>query len=157
MKGQSGWSYSPYRPFLTETGDLYVCRIAPTENSIHIEWLDTKEDEYNVFVRRRGAEFFDMAGKTRANEFEITGLDQETDYEFFCELKVWQKPDPSCKMRRIGGNNGKLSSPRRHGILLFGKISLLPFSPQTPRRYTPCFNGRIRSGCSSKPHSHLQI
>lgn len=50
MKGQSGWSYSPYRPFLTETGDLYVCRIAPTENSIHIEWLDTKEDEYNVFV-----------------------------------------------------------------------------------------------------------
>lgn len=87
MKGQSGWSYSPYRPFLTETGDLYVCRIAPTENSIHIEWLDTKEDEYNVFVRRRGAEFFDMAGKTRANEFDITGLDRETDYEFFVSSK----------------------------------------------------------------------
>ncbi|MBQ4323518.1 MAG: hypothetical protein IJC19_06225 [Clostridia bacterium] len=39
MRGCSRWSYSPYSPFLTDVGDPYLCRIAPREREIRVEWL----------------------------------------------------------------------------------------------------------------------
>ena len=40
MRGTNTWSYAPYKPLLTEVGDIYICRIAPYEASIHVEWLE---------------------------------------------------------------------------------------------------------------------
>ena len=82
MRGYNGWSYAPYRPFLYDIGDIYICRIAPDESTIHIEWLSLG-DSYEVFVRERGNGEFSLAGVTSACEYDITGLSVDTDYEFF--------------------------------------------------------------------------
>lgn len=55
MKGHSGWSYRPYCPPMWEAGDPYICRIVPSETSIHVEWLDCGADQYEVYYRRKGA------------------------------------------------------------------------------------------------------
>ena len=37
MKGTTTWTYHPYRPFLTDVGDIYITRIVPSETAIHFE------------------------------------------------------------------------------------------------------------------------
>ena len=83
MKGNNTWSYAPYRPFLTDVGDIYVCRIVPDQTSIHFEWLDTECASYTVFYRKRNTEDFLQAGTTIATEYTICDLTPDTDYEFF--------------------------------------------------------------------------
>ena len=84
MKGYSKWSYAPYRPYFFEVGDIYICRLAPTENTVHIEWLSLGEGkEYSVFFKKREDSEFKLAGETKANEFDLTDLYTECDYEFF--------------------------------------------------------------------------
>ena len=39
MKGVHTWSFSPYKPFLFDTGDIYVCRLYPGEGKIGLDWL----------------------------------------------------------------------------------------------------------------------
>ncbi len=82
MKGYGLWSYSPYRPPFFEVGDIYICRIAPDTDSIHFEWLQDGGN-YNVFCRKRGEKDFFLCVKTEKCEFDITGLEKETDYEFY--------------------------------------------------------------------------
>ena len=83
MKGQSLWSYAPYKPFFHETGDIYVCRIVPTEDSIHLEWLDAGKAEYTVKYCTRGESDFITYCVTDKKECDISGLEKDTDYEFF--------------------------------------------------------------------------
>ena len=83
MKGQSLWSYAPYKPFFHETGDIYVCRIVPTEDSIHLEWLDAGKAEYTVKYRTLGESYFITYCVTDKKECDINGLEKDTDYEFF--------------------------------------------------------------------------
>ena len=82
MRGTNTWSYAPYRPLLTEVGDIYICRIAPYESSIHVEWLEAY-GECEVFYKKRDEESFVLAGKTDKTEFDIEGLENDTDYEFY--------------------------------------------------------------------------
>lgn len=84
MKGYNFWSYAPYRPLLTEVGDIYICRIVPAVNSIHFEWLDINS-ECTVFYRKKGAESFTLYQRTDLNECDIKNLDTETDYEFYLQ------------------------------------------------------------------------
>lgn len=84
MRGSNTWSYQPYRPFLWEVGDIYICRVVPFEHAVHFEWLaEAGCTEYEVFYRKRGAGEFLFAGKTRECEDTIEDLETETDYEFF--------------------------------------------------------------------------
>ena len=83
MKGQNQWSYAPYRPFLWNVGDIYICRIAPSATAIHFEWLGAEENSYEIFCRKRGDETFASVGKTTSLEYDITDLEADTDYEFF--------------------------------------------------------------------------
>ncbi len=39
MRGCNKWSYAPYKPFLTEIGDIYICRIVLYRDKVHFEWL----------------------------------------------------------------------------------------------------------------------
>lgn len=84
MKGITTWSYSPYKPFLTNVGDIYICRIVPNIAGIHIEWLE-KYGECYVYFRVKGKGEFKLSGKTDKNEFDILGLETGSDYEFFVE------------------------------------------------------------------------
>lgn len=83
MKGYNLWSYTPYKPLLRNIGDIYICRIAPAENSIHLEWLDCGDSEYSVLCRKRDEGDFILCGKTARTEFDITELDCGKDYEFY--------------------------------------------------------------------------
>ena len=85
MKGHNLWSYAPYRPFLWEVGDIYICRIAPGKNRIHFEWLDAGGEPYVVYIRPRGGETFKKYLETAECVCDITGLAEQTDYEFYVE------------------------------------------------------------------------
>ena len=63
MRGINTWSYAPYKPLLSDVEDIYICRVAPNENSIHLEWLGTS-DEYKIYYRKRNGDIFISAGKT---------------------------------------------------------------------------------------------
>lgn len=78
------WSYAPYRPFLTEVGDIYICRVVPFEDKIHFEWLE-KCGECSVYIRIKGEGEFALVGRTEENEFDITYLETGKDYEFYVE------------------------------------------------------------------------
>ena len=85
MTGCSSWSYRPYSPFLTDTGDIYICRVAPGEKSIHLEWLVEQEKSYRIFYRKRNSGSFILSGTTDASQWDITKLETETDYEFYVQ------------------------------------------------------------------------
>ncbi len=83
MKGYNFWSYRPYKPFLREMGDIYICRLAPSESSVHLEWLDIGAEEYTVFYRKRGDGDFTPYASTKTAELDISGLEESTDYELY--------------------------------------------------------------------------
>ena len=82
MKGYNKWSYRPYRPFLTDVGDIYVCRVVPYENAIHVEWL-SDEKSFSVYYKERDAESFLLWGTTDKNECTVSSLKSGTDYEIY--------------------------------------------------------------------------
>ncbi len=83
MKKSIAWNYRPYRPFFFEVGDVYICRIAPDDGSIHFEWLDEDKLTYTVHYRKRGTEAYTAVENVSGNEYTITDLETNTDYEFF--------------------------------------------------------------------------
>ena len=91
MKGITTWSYAPYRPFLTNVGDIYICRVVPDQTSIHFEWLDTDDANYTVFYRKCGTEDFLQAGETTSTEYTICGLTPDTDYVTYLGYKTTKR------------------------------------------------------------------
>lgn len=87
MKAHKNWSYAPYRPPFVEVGDIYICRVAPAQESIALQWLpcSTADEtpQYEVLYRRRGEGEFLCAGVTAACEYTLTGLAGGTEYECF--------------------------------------------------------------------------
>ena len=87
MTGHSLWSYAPYKPLLHHIGDIYICRVAPNENTIHLEWLDAHTKEYSVFCRKRNTDTFHHCGTTTDTQFDIDNLKTDTDYEFYVQAE----------------------------------------------------------------------
>ena len=87
MKGISTWSYHPYQPYFFETGDIYINRICPYETSIHLEWQKDKGTEYQVYYRKRDCGAYLLAGKTYDNVFDIIGLTDDYEYEFYVQAE----------------------------------------------------------------------
>ena len=82
MKGNISWSHSPYRPPLFDVGGIYICRVVPYKNSIHFEWLKTSDD-YKIYYRMRDEKDFVFAGEAKTEEFDITDLKENIDWEFY--------------------------------------------------------------------------
>lgn len=86
MKGYNKWSYAPYKPLLTDTGDLYISRVVPMVDAIHFEWLkEGDEAVYTVFYKKREEENFICCGKTSECEFDIEHLETDADYAFYVQ------------------------------------------------------------------------
>ncbi len=83
MKGYSKWSFAPYKPFFHNVGDIYICRIAPYENSIRFEWLKENFSSFEIFLRKLGTSKFKKIGQTTNDYFVIQNLETQTDYEFY--------------------------------------------------------------------------
>ena len=82
MKATSTWSYHPYRPLLADVGDIYICRVAPAETAILLEWLPCG-GPYTVFYKKREEPDFIRFGETAEPVCEIAGLCPDTDYAFY--------------------------------------------------------------------------
>ena len=82
MKATSTWSYHPYRPLLADVGDVYICRVAPAETAILLEWLPCG-GPYTVFYKKREEPDFIRFGETAEPVCEIAGLCPDTDYAFY--------------------------------------------------------------------------
>ena len=85
MRGINSWSYRPYRPPLTEVGDIYICRVAPDRDRIRLEWLPVGECRYSVYYRRRYASEFIHWTDTADCCCDIEGLTCDAEYEFYVE------------------------------------------------------------------------
>lgn len=85
MKGVNTWSFKPYKPFLFDTGDIYICRLAPEKCAIHLEWLPIGAEQYQIYCRTRNAGDYALMGETTDCAYTITALDDQTDYEFYVE------------------------------------------------------------------------
>ena len=83
MIGCTTWSYAPYKPFFFETGDIYICRLAPSRTGIHCEWLGDAGVRYDVMLRIEGRGEFRRAATVAVPETTIDGLAPETDYELY--------------------------------------------------------------------------
>ena len=83
MTGQRTWSYAPYAPFFFDAGDIYVCRVAPGETSLHCEWLGPAGPTYEVMLRPEGRGEFGCVACVNVPEATIDGLEPEMDYEFY--------------------------------------------------------------------------
>ena len=83
MNGYNRWSYAPYRPFLIDAGDPYICRIVPSETEIHLEWLGNGSCE--IFFRIRGDGAFCRHGVSASGEYNLTNLRSDTDYELYVQ------------------------------------------------------------------------
>ncbi|MBQ6948017.1 MAG: hypothetical protein IJN42_08205 [Clostridia bacterium] len=75
------WSYAPYRP-AGAADEIYICRLAPAEESIHIEWLGD-DKVYEIYYRVRGTGDFVLHGHCEKNAYDLDGLQTDTEYEFF--------------------------------------------------------------------------
>ena len=81
MQGTTSWSYRPYRPLLTDVGDIYVCRVAPTETAVTLEWLDCGGPYTVLYKKREETDFLPFA-QTDKPACTVTGLCPDTDYAF---------------------------------------------------------------------------
>ncbi len=85
MKCTNAITHRPYLPPGQKLDGPYICRLAPSENAIMLEWLDTaSSDAYTLFFRVRGTEEwepFPIPSKT----FTVNGLLPNTDYELYVE------------------------------------------------------------------------
>jgi len=105
MKGCSTWSYRPYKPLIWDMGDIYVCRVVPYADRIHLEWLSEGTHHYQVFFRVRNTGDFLLAGETDQPSFDIIGLEDQTDYEFFVSA---QEKKSRIRLARTGYVKGTI-------------------------------------------------
>ena len=83
MKGINTWSFQQYKPFCWYAGDIYICRLAPGYDNLHLEWLSIGDVEYSVYYRIRNQVDFKLAGKTKNTEFTIENLGRHYEYEVY--------------------------------------------------------------------------
>ena len=85
MRGETSWSYRPYRPPLIDVGDIYICRVAPKGTEVEIEWLPLDGvSAYTVRYGLRGEserEILTVSGTS----VKLSGLCDECDYEVTVE------------------------------------------------------------------------
>lgn len=83
MKGERAWSYRPYKPPMIDTGDIYICRIAPKGTAVAADWLGDEGTAYTFRYRLRGADEWSGISVT-GTSITVGELEDNSDYE--CEV-----------------------------------------------------------------------
>ena len=86
MQKSVQWSYKPYKPFLFDSGDIYICRVAPGKDFIHLEWLGDEGEEYSVFYRVRDEHDHPFSSvKVKTCSATLNNLYTGAEYEFYVQ------------------------------------------------------------------------
>lgn len=83
MKPHMSWSYAPYKPLFFDSGDIYICRMAPDKCSVTLDVLGLPEREYSVFLRKRDEGEFEKVAAMTGTSCTLSGLEDLTDYELY--------------------------------------------------------------------------
>ena len=104
MKGVNTWSFAPYKPFLFDIGDIYICRLYPGEGKIGLDWLPLEgADTYTVVWKQRGACCWEGSAVTAKSSYVIEGLEDLRDYEL---QVLWQDKKSRVRLARTGAVPG---------------------------------------------------
>lgn len=93
MRGNNKVYHRPYRPLncYQEIFDPYICRLAPGETTVEIEWLDNGCDgKHIIYYGIWGAEQETSVAVTD-KVIKLENLEKETDYEFYIEAENGNK------------------------------------------------------------------
>lgn len=106
MKATTTWSYSPFRlPNDKDENEIYICRIAPYENSVTIDWFCVDGKSEKQYTISFGA--VDSGEKTEYTTEEqtitIENLAIDTDYEFVVSAGEKQSRKRLVKTGRVFG------------------------------------------------------
>lgn len=134
MKKHNGWSYAPYKPPFIEVGDIYICRVAPDENSVRIEWLEDA-GECTAYIRKRGVEKFTAVGTSSENYFVFTGLDTDEDYEFYVACGEKKSRVRLAKTGKSVGNTVNYLHPEDSAYAFSGRYLCSPSMVRHPDGY----------------------
>ncbi len=84
MRGTTQWQARPYQPQddRLNKGKPYICRLAPYEYHVEIEWLDTDPAPHSLRYRRHGT--LEAWRELAAEDTRVTveGLETDSEYEF---------------------------------------------------------------------------
>ncbi len=155
MKGQSMWSYAPYRPFLFEGGEVYVCRIAPGRDSIHLEWLGEGDTQAEIWLRPENEGEFVCIASVFGTQYTIDGLPEGCDYEFFVQIGAKKSRVRLAKTGEAVGTVVNYLHPRDEAYAFSGRYLCSPsllrlpdgallasmdlFAPNAPQNLTLIF------------------
>lgn len=86
MNGYSRWSYAPYFPFDKKSEALkpYICRLAPYEDKVEIEWFDISQSaaQHKLCYAQRGSgEFKEIT--LNSKRLTLSALKENTEYELY--------------------------------------------------------------------------
>lgn len=90
MKRKNGFSYRPYIPFKAEAKEIYICRLAPSEEGVEAEWL-AEADSACVHLFQNGKEIKTICVEG-ARSLSLTGLEKDAEYT----LSVTSGKQESC-------------------------------------------------------------
>jgi len=111
MKGITGWQYQPYRPAhrLKEAQLPFICRIAPEETAIKLEWFDKGSlGEHILEWRIKGSNLPWNAAAAVSTEVRIEGLKPNQDYEMRIVRKDKPKESSAIRYARTGQAPGRV-------------------------------------------------
>lgn len=85
MKCYNKWSYRPYLPVdrLDEKYAPFVCRIAPTANSVTVQWFDNGYNGEHYLHYSEWESQTETAVKLTGETVTVGGLSDETEYKFY--------------------------------------------------------------------------
>lgn len=88
MKGYSGWGYRPYARITQQQIRAlpYICRLAPQEESVQVQWLDNGHDgPHKIMLRRRNSDAPWRIISPAESISIVDGLAVNEEYEIYVE------------------------------------------------------------------------
>ena len=85
MRGYNAWNYAPYIPVgeLTGVSNPYICRLAPNENKIEVEWFHKNyQGKHSVFYSKLDSDQW-QEQQIDDRSFVIEDLKKDTEYKLY--------------------------------------------------------------------------
>lgn len=109
MKGITGWDYKPYRPAMqqAEVSLPFICRLAPTENAISMQWFDHGAAEGHTLRWKERHAQSDWHEETLSNpSHTLDGLKMDTEYALQVVRTKEQNAASAIRLARTGKTVG---------------------------------------------------
>lgn len=133
MKGYANWNYRPYIPAIRlddEAGKPYICRIAPGEREIAVEWIGECEGSAVYYAQLEGGEWTKLSASSEStgaiNSFVIEGLEEHADYHFYVETAAGKSKTRLARTGYVPGTVVNYLHPQDEAYLFSGSYLCSP-------------------------------